>query len=194
MCNSQILRIVFDFLSVAVESISDFQRAPRPLGPAKILEIPPVSAIGVSTIGKGRVDRGLSLWDFRTNARLAATNKCLAQSNKSRKGGKATKKRTGACAGTGRAPSPPSDGKARLGALKFMEAKMKTLLKPLAIAAALVATVIPAAAGEYIPNSVALAAMQYKFDDSKESILLKGAFIGQYHYRCYPEPRGAFRC
>ena len=35
----------------------------------------------------GPCDGGLSLWDFPDNATLAAMNKCLAQSNKSRTGG-----------------------------------------------------------------------------------------------------------
>jgi hypothetical protein len=57
-------------------------------------------------------------------------------------------------------------------------------LRTLAIATALVATLTPAVAGKYIPNSVALAAFQYKFDDSKEATLLKGAFIAQYELIC----------
>src|SRR6516165_2603357 len=48
--------------------------------------------------------------------------------------GIATKKRTGACAGMVGPHSRPSNGQARLSALKSTEAKMKTLLKPLAIA------------------------------------------------------------
>jgi hypothetical protein len=54
-------------LAVAIENIPTAKRAPRPLGPSKILEIPPVSAIGVSTIGKGQATAaGLSLCDLRT--------------------------------------------------------------------------------------------------------------------------------
>jgi len=66
---------------------------------------------------------------------MAAMNKCLALINKSSDVGIATNKRTGACAGMVGPHSRPSNGQARLSALKSTEAKMKTLLKPLAIAA-----------------------------------------------------------
>jgi len=89
------------------------QRAPRPLGPSKILEIPPVSAIGVLTIGEGRVDRGLSLWDFRTMPHWPQrTNDWLKITKPGRKitkpgpGAKATKKRNRTSPATSRARRP----------------------------------------------------------------------------------------